>query len=89
MINAGLETKWLEASDDPTSGLRKEFRCYMKSLGDIKNAQIGCPRMVIEASLTSEALQRALYMLCFESGELKVWKQSVRHLCKNQIDELA
>ena len=86
MINAGLETKWLEAYDDPTSGLTKEFRCYMKSLGDIKKAQIGCPRMVIEASLTSEALQRVIYMLCFESGELKVWEQFIRHICENEID---
>lgn len=75
MINAGLETKWLESYDDPKSGLSKEFRVYMKALGDIRNAKIGCPRMVIEASLTSEALQRALYMLCFDAGELKVWVQ--------------
>ncbi|KAJ5646927.1 hypothetical protein N7490_003299 [Penicillium lividum] len=68
MINAGLQSGWLEAYDDPNSGLAKEFACYMKGIGYIKKARIESPRMVLEASLSSEALQGALYMLCFESG---------------------
>jgi hypothetical protein len=76
MINAGLETKWLEETADPESSLNKPFSCKQRAIGTIKNAKVKRPQILIEAS-HEEALQGVLYMLCFQSGELEVCDSEV------------
>jgi hypothetical protein len=71
MVNAGLETNWIELTADPDSTLNKPLNISQRSIGKIFDAKFGYPRIVVEAGF-EEAIQVATYMMCFKSGRLEV-----------------
>jgi hypothetical protein len=72
MINIGLKNRWILAKKrNPTSPFALPFNVYQRAIGTLDDAMIGYPRIMVKTS-TFETLTGASYMMCFDSGTLKV-----------------